>query len=285
MNRKILLYIVYGDKQVYYNGAKYGLLTFMNWIASDDNVEPVVLTERPEEFLNYPVKTITMSRKQIDSWSLDGQYHFRIKNRGMAFAMDELNLDKSDKLLFFDTDAFFYKSPLALYSLIKSNQAVFYRNEGLIYKHKRFNVYIEHLKKKEIEIDNTTYTLNHDASMWGSAIIGIMSNMRSSLDLADKLMLEFFKTVPAHTIEPFSLVESLKINKCNLVEGKKFVKLYSTSGRKKYASKVLSKFFTDNADKPISDQISLAQNIDVRRPIITTIKERIVKELPIFFKK
>jgi hypothetical protein len=98
-------------------------------------------------------------------------------------------------------------------------------------------------------------------------------------------MLEFFKMVPAHTIEPFSLVESLKINKCSLVEGKKFVKLYSTSGRKKYASKVLSKFFTDNADKPISNQISLAQNIDVRRPIITTIKERIVKELPIFFKK
>ena len=107
---------------------------------------------------------------------------------------------------------------------------------------------------------------------------------KSSLHCLTSL-LEFFKMVPAHTIEPFSLVESLKINKCNLVEGKKFVKLYSTSGRKKYASKVLSKFFTDNADKPISDQISLAQNIDVRRPIITTIKERIVKELPIFFKK
>jgi hypothetical protein len=36
--RKILLYIVYGEDQTYYDGAIFSLLTFKNWI----NEEPIM---------------------------------------------------------------------------------------------------------------------------------------------------------------------------------------------------------------------------------------------------
>ena len=98
--RKVILYIVYGADQAYYDGAKFSLLTFKHW-SKEENIEIVVLTEKPEKFSDYPVKVITMNSDQKKEWSINGAYHFRIKNRGMAFVMDKLNLKELDKILFF----------------------------------------------------------------------------------------------------------------------------------------------------------------------------------------
>ena len=36
--RKVVLYIVYGDEQIYYDGAKFSFLTLKNWISNDSSV-------------------------------------------------------------------------------------------------------------------------------------------------------------------------------------------------------------------------------------------------------
>ena len=56
--RKVLLYIVYGDDQTYYDGAIFSFLTFKNWILEDDQIEVVVLTEKPEKFSSYSINLI-----------------------------------------------------------------------------------------------------------------------------------------------------------------------------------------------------------------------------------
>jgi len=240
--RKVVLYIVYGKDQAYYDGAIFSFLTFKHWILDSNQIEVVVLTEKPEAFAGYPIKTLLMSKEQKNEWSLNGQYHFRIKNRGLAFVMDKLKLKDSDKILFFDTDTYFHKSPLPLFDLIKSNQALFYLNEGLIYDRKRFFTYVENLEGKKMEIDGEAYELSRKSAMWGSLMVGIMANMRPSLDWADKLMVKFFDIVPSHTIEPFSFSVTL-LRKYRIAEGKNFVSLYSTSRKKEYAKNILSNFF------------------------------------------
>jgi heptosyltransferase-3 len=272
--RKVLLYIVYGEDQTYYDGAIFSFLTFKNWIIDSDSIEVVVLTEKPEIFSDYPVKVIAMNSDQKKEWSLNGQYHFRIKNRGLAFVMDKLKLKGSDKILFFDTDTYFHKSPLPLFDLIKSDQALFYLNEGFIYDRKRFFTYVENLEGKEIEIDGEYYKLSRKSIMWGSLMIGIMANMRPSLDWADKLMLKFFDLVPAHTIEPFSFSETL-LRKYKIVEGKNFVSLYSTSRRKEHAKNILANFFQENKTLHIDDQVHLAQNVKIKRSFFKILKQRI----------
>lgn len=272
--RKIVLYIVYGNNQGYYDGANFSILTFKNWLSEKERVEIVVLTEKPKKFDDAEVSIIKMSNKQKNKWSINGDYHFRIKNRGLAFVMDELDLKDEDKILFFDTDTYFHKSPLPLFDLIKPNQAVFYLNEGLIYKRKRFDVYIKHLEGRYIEIDGEAYRLSKKSALWGSLMVGIMPNMRPSLEWADKLMLKFYELVPSHTIEPFSLSETL-LKKYKLVEGKKFVSLYSTSRKKDYAKNILSNFFLQNKDLPINEQIKKAQNTKIKRPTIVVLKQRI----------
>jgi hypothetical protein len=274
--KKIVLYIVYGDNQEYYDGAKFSILTFKHWVLENDKLEIVVLTEKPEEFYSYPVKILKMSQEQINKWSLNGQYHFRIKNRGLGFAMDELNLDGADKILFFDTDTYFHKNPLPLFDLINPNQAVLYLNEGLIYKRKRFNVYHKNLEGKTLEVKGEVYKLSKNSALWGSLMVGIMPNMRKNLEWADKLMLRLYEIVPVHTIEEFSLSESL-LRDFNLVEGKKYVSLYSTSRKKEYASKVLLEFFLKNKDKDFNDLKKLAQNLKIKRPILIVLKQRMLR--------
>ena len=273
--RKILLYIVFGDNKGYYDGAKFSLLTFMNWVLNEDPVEIVILTENPDEFESYPVTVFPISAQQRNEWSLDGKYHFRIKNRGMAYIMDQLELTEQDKILFLDTDTYFHKSPLSLFDLIQPNQALFYLNEGLIYNRNRFQVYIDHLEGKTIQIDNDEYKLSKESAMWGSLMVGIMLNMRPSLDWADKLMLVFIDMVPAHTIEPFSLAESL-LRKYKMTEGKKYVSLYSTSRKKEHAILIIAEFLNKCQALPIDKQISLAQKVIIKRSGFKVIKQRIL---------
>ena len=272
--RKVLLYIVYGDEQAYYDGAIFSIMTFMNWMDDKNQIEVVVLTERPEKFADYPINTLLMSKKQKNEWSLSGAYHFRIKNRGLAFVMDKLKLKELDKILFFDTDTYFHKSPLPLFDLIQSNQALFYLNEGLIYGRKRFSTYVENLEGKKIIIDGETYELSNKSALWGSLMVGITVSMRPSLDWADKLMLKFYDIVPSHTIEPFALSESL-LRKYKMVEGKKFVSLYSTSRKKEYAKNILANFLQENKLLQFDEKIRLAQNVTVKRPLITIISQRL----------
>ena len=273
--RKIVLYIVYGDNQEYYDGANFSILTFKNWYSEKDMVEIVVLTEKPKMFQDAEVKVIKMTNEQKNDWSLNFNYHFRIKNRGLGFVMDKLELVDGDKILFFDTDTYFHKSPMPLFDLISPGQAVFYLNEGLIYKRKRFEVYIKHLEARTIEIEGESYKLSKKSALWGSLMVGIMPNMRPSLEWADKLMLKFYDLVPSHTIEPFSLSETL-LMRYKIVEGKKFVSLYSTSRKKEYATKVVSNFFEKNKGCANHEKIRLAQATKIKRPFLIVLKQRVL---------
>jgi heptosyltransferase-3 len=273
--RKIVLYIVYGDNQEYYDGAKFSILTFKNWYSEKDMVEIVVLTEKPKMFQDAQIKVLKMNDKQKKDWSLNGNYHFRIKNRGLGFVMDKLELVDGDKIIFFDADTYFHKSPMPLFDLIRPDQAVFYLNEGLIYKRKRFDIYVKYLEGKNFEIEGQRYKLSKKSALWGSLMVGIMPNMKPSLDWADKLMLKFYELVPSHTIEPFSLSETL-LKKYKIVEGKEFVSLYSTSRKRQYVKKVLSNFFEINSKTSYVEKIRLAQTIKLKRPIRIVLKQRIL---------
>jgi hypothetical protein len=276
--RKVVTYIVYGENDIYYDGANFSILTLMNW-TKDNQIEIVVLTEKPENFKELPVTIISLSQKQKQDWSLNGNYHFRIKNRGLAYVMDFLKLTGLDKILFFDTDTYFFKSPMPLFDLIKYDQALLYLNEGLIYKRKRFRVYVDNLEGKSIEIEGENYKLSRKSELWGSLMVGLVSDMRPSLEWSDFLMLEFYNLVPAHTIEPFALSETLS-RSYNLVEGKNYVGLYSTSRKKEYATKVLADFFKKYQSKTIDEKIYFAQKVKIKRPIFVILKQRFMR----FFK-
>ncbi len=275
--RKILIYIIYGNEQSYYNSAKFSILTFLNYTQPNDSINIVVLTEKPEEFEGYPITILPISTKQKDNWSLNGKYHFRIKNRGLAYVMDKMNLSDNDRILFLDSDIYFTKTPLVLFNLITDKHVVMYKNEGRIHKKRRFDYYYTNLKGKCIYYKkNNSYTLNIDSEMWGSAIIGITKLARHSIESADCLMLAFLKEVnvdKAHTIEQFSLAEILR-EKFKIIEGKKYISIFSTSGRKIYAENIINNFLQKNKELPIKLLSKESSTINVERPILRIIKDK-----------
>ena len=83
--------------------------------------------------------------------------------------------------------------------------------------------------------------------------------MRKSIDLADQIMLKLLDIVPAHTIEQFSLAEALK-KEFKIVEGKNFIKTYTTKRMKENAQAILAAFFYENQFSSFDYKVQRSHN-------------------------
>lgn len=277
--KNIICYIIFGDNQDYYNSAKFSILNLLHF-TKDTPTKIIVLTEKKQEFIDYPVTSIGISKEQLSKWSLNRKYHFRIKNLGLQYIVKELNLSNDDKILFFDTDVYFKKNPLVLFSLIKESQAVMFKNEGKINKKKRFSYYQNNLKDKIMQYgNNEKYTLSSNSEMWGSAIIGIPGSAFSLVRSADALMLNLLNKLDVnmvHTIEQLSLVEVLK-TKFKIIEGKKYIDIFSTSGKKHFALRQINNFLKENKHQDIVLLSELSLKLRVERSIFQIIRDKILR--------
>lgn len=277
--KKIILYIIYGDDQTFYKSAKFSILNLLNFTDNAD-IDIIVLSTNIEEFKDFPITTIEITKQQLNDWSFDGKYHFRIKNLGLQYILKTFDLSKNDKILFFDTDVYFKKNPLALFDLITDAQVVMYKNEGCIYKKKRFNYYKNNLKGKLIQYKKDgSYTLNFNSEMWGSAIIGIPALAHYSIKDADLLMSNLVETLDsdkAHTIEQLSLVEILKKD-FRVIEGKKYINIYSTSGKKNFALKEINNFLKENNRMDIKSLSEKSLRVNIERSIFQIIKDKLLQ--------
>ena len=112
--------------------------------------------------------------------------------------------------------------------------------------------------------------------MWGSAIIGIPILARHSIEDADCLILRLVEGLciaNAHTIEQFSLAEILR-KKFKIIEGKKYISIFSTSGRKIYAESIINNFLQKNKELPIKLLSEKSLTINIERPILRIIKDK-----------
>jgi len=267
--RRIICYIVYGNDDDYYNSTKFSILTLLNYTHNTD-IEIVVLTSNVDQFKQYPVTLQQITDQQKKQWSLDHQYHFRIKNLGLQNIIKSLHLSIDDKILFFDTDIYFKNNPLKLFDLITEKQVLLYKNEGRICDKKRFKYYKNNLQDKDCFI-------SQNAQMWGSAVIGITASEDYLIKEADQLMLSLVDKLDikqAHTIEQLSLAETLR-KKFEIVEGVKHVNNFSTSKRKDYAMPIIKKLLKENKLLNIESLAKKALKIKINRPILQIIKDKI----------
>ena len=265
-------YIVYGENDGYFVGARFSILTLLAYNRA--NIKVVVLTDRPTYFSDLPVTTLELSLKQKRKWSLDGRYHFRIKNRGLANVIETLDLGDSEKIVAVDTDGYFTSSIAELFERINTTNSTIFRNEGAIRKKKRFRVYKDALDRKTFKTPmNKIYRLSPNAEMWGTLLWGFQVSNKTILDTADDIMLCLLDVVDAHTIEPFALTEAIKSDH-NLFESKQYIKNYSTSGKKRFALAVLRRFCDEVSDASIEQQIEAAKTVRLSRNFLQFVQSR-----------
>ena len=265
-------YIVYGKDEGYFLGAKFSILSLLT--NNTDELKIVVLTDNENYFQGLPVITLPLTQDEKDNWSLNNRYHFRIKNRGLNKIITDLNLSDENKIIAIDTDTYFTQPIAPIFKAIDQENSTMFKNEGKIREKSRFNVYKDALDGKHFTTPNkATYTLSMDAEMWGALLLGFQISNKHLLDKADDLMLCLLGVVDAHTIEQFALSESIK-SEHNLVESKAYVLNYSTSGKKRHALRIITKFFENYSQLTWIELAKKTKYLNLKRNLFSLLRSR-----------
>lgn len=277
MKKCALVYIVYGDDIAYYEGAKFSLLSFLSHIEEEAWPSIYVLTEKPEQFAYTPATVFAIDSEQKKEWTKNGRYHFRIKNRGLKFILEQA-AEEVEKFLFFDADTHFTSSAMPLFELVNEDKSVLFYPEKNLYSD-QVGVDYEQLRGRTFVLPGgDEYRLTENSVMWNSGVIGVNRHRKDSVDYADEIILSLMSAnCQAHTIEQFALSEALSRDS-QLSPAREFVRDYSTSGQKNWARKVLKTFFQEHGDKPFEEQVKLAQSVSFTRPLSEVIRGHVYKK-------
>ena len=112
--RHQLLYLIYGNQDVYRREAKFSILTALSHSKNGKLPSIRILTDRPEDYAGWPVETVMLTQETLTLWQGENGYHHRRK----ACAMAE-GLKLAEKTLFVDTDTLFTSDPNQIFNQIK----------------------------------------------------------------------------------------------------------------------------------------------------------------------
>lgn len=272
-----LVFIVYGGDETYYNGAKFSILSFLSHVEKKHWPHVLVLAEKSEYFSSFPIEVHRLEEQWKESWTCNGQYHFRIKNRGLKHIIEKAD-NSLNKFLFLDADTYFNYDPSVLFELISDDRSLLFYPEENVYLSKPGSEYYK-LKGLTLPLKSgQTYQVTKSSVMWNSGVIGLSRKMLDVLDDADEFILAMMDSdCNAHTIEQFALSEAL--NKYyEILPAKDKVAHYSTSGRKDWARVVLERFFIENGNKSFEEQVQLAKKVSFTRPLSEVIRGHIYKK-------
>ncbi|BBN81769.1 hypothetical protein PA25_17540 [Pseudoalteromonas sp. A25] len=274
--RHILLYVAYGDNALYYQGIKTSILSVLHHCKKSVPPEIVVISENPAFFADYPIIHFTITPALKLDWSLNNRYHYRIKNRALAYALDNLNLGANDKLLALDTDTYLTRDINELFDKINVNQSLMFLDEGPLTK-KQFTEYRESYQAP-IKLGNEeSYHLSHQYHMWGSLMVGITASKRALIDQADQLLIAMHQWAPTiRTVEQFAISQVLS-NNGELVEGKKLIQHYSHRGRKHFAQANINSFFANYGHYAFETQLYYYPALRLRRTLMAFLSEKVAK--------
>ena len=276
MNKLEHVLVAYGDELGYHHGAKFQILAaWQKWYSKLD-VSVCVVTDKPELFSDYPVRIIQITSQDAHNWSLAGTQHFGIKLRALEKAMHTTDAPAS---LLLDTDTYWSKNPRPLINQIKPNKAVMFCDEGQIRgtRNLSINRFNEGLRNREIPWADTSYKLSNLSRMYNSSMIGLHKNNIDLLARAFELFSALEPHVEAHTVEQFSLGETLRLNGVCVSFGSRYTRDWSSIGRKNYATPILKEFFEKFGENDFNTHLKQIDSIRITRPLKILIQQKIAR--------
>lgn len=276
-HQHVLVYIVYGDDEIYYQGVQISILSFFSHVSEAERPLVVVLSERPEFFDDFPVLTLPLSQQQKTQWATD-EYWYRLKTLGLAHVITTLQannlVDDNSKFLFFDTDTYFEKNPMPLYEMIGHDKVVMYKKEPKIFVRKKYRPYVSGIAERAgttglagetVTYEYGTYQLEKNANMWSSLIMGVMTHSLSSLQQAAALMYPVRELTYARTVEQFCFAEVFK-QRYSLRQGKAYVRHYSRKRQKQWVAEQLTGYYQSQHTMSFEEKIQYIKALRFQRP-------------------
>lgn len=117
MNSHQLLYLLYGNQDVYRQEAKFSILSALRQQCVPASFTITVMTDQPQAFEGWPVTVIALDAETLTQWQ--GVHGYTHRRKACAIAE---GVKLADKTLFVDTDTVFFKDPAQLFSRITEQQ-------------------------------------------------------------------------------------------------------------------------------------------------------------------
>lgn len=176
-----------------------------------------------------------------------------------------------------DTDTFWVKDPRNINNKIDSNKAVMMCDEGPIFGSNNVSIsrFQQALSNKVVSHKDLLYKLEKASRMRNSAVLGIHRSDIQILDLAFDLFCALEPLVDAHTVEQFAISESLRLNRVQVSYSRHMTGNWSSSGKKDYATAVLSDFFEKFGETDFDSHMEYWTKIRIRRPLHIVLAQKI----------
>lgn len=266
--------VCYGQQLGYHHGAKLQILTAYKKWYSDPRSKICVVTDRPDLFTKYPCRILPLTDANKLNWSLNGLQHFGIKLMAFHWAM---STSKQDVCFLVDTDMLWRRDPRELLNHVGADKSIMYKKEGLIFNSKNLSSkrFEEGLSGKAFRLSWCKYSLTAASEMWASNIIGLTQYNYNLIEKAHELFENLEPDVDAHTVEQFSVSETLRLHRHEKYEARNWFSNWSSSGRKNYVTPVLKSFFAKYGEHDFDSHLAMHSNLQVKRPLRIMLKQKL----------
>lgn len=252
--RHQLLYLIYGNQDVYRREAKFSILTVLSQAQNGQRPAIRILTDRPQDYAGWPVDTVLLDEATLTRWQGKHGYHHRRKACAIAAGMQ-----LAEKTLFVDTDTLFTSHPNRLFDLIEPNRSVMDRFE---YEWKDVHERSDYLKLgRDLSVHGVTP--DNGFKLYNSGLCGVTENdaalFEESIRLIDEWTMGGFEI---HTIEQIALSYAMRHRP--VAEARKYV--YHYFAEKRFFHAMQTYFFSQHGEVFSQRLVDLCSNVPRVKP-------------------
>ncbi|RWF66968.1 hypothetical protein EN833_19005 [Mesorhizobium sp. M4B.F.Ca.ET.190.01.1.1] len=240
-------YIAFGDDDLYHRGA---LLSALRLLHFTPHARITIATDRPQFYAEYPVETLPLSSGQMAEMSFGNRYVFGIKAGGLI----EL-LKRTERLLFMDTDIYPVGDASKGFARISPSRSIMRLCEGVPAGYE--------IETRGLRLGD--YRITGREVMWNSGIVGVHRANLPALASAYELIGSMLGVVSSHTKEQFAVGLALSQGGRKIAPHRLPLRHYNTAGKKAFARGQIARFFRDNGDLPLDQQIERSARLRLWR--------------------
>jgi hypothetical protein len=250
-----LLYLIYGNQDVYRREAKFSMLTALALLKPGESLSIRVMTDRPQDYAGWPVDTISLNDQTLAQWQGENGYYHRRKACAIA-----QGLKLAEKTLFVDTDTLFLESPHRVFEAIRPGQYVMDRFE---YDWSYVCERPDYVKLGRC-LSAHGITARNSFKLYNSGLCGVTASDSPLLEESIRLIDEWTQgSFDIHTIEQIAL--SFAMRDKPVQEAKKFI--YHYFAEKRFFHAMQKHFFTRHGEQFRPELPALCTEVPRCKPI------------------
>ncbi|WP_414159659.1 hypothetical protein ACMGG8_12745 [Pseudomonas sp. BNK-45] len=249
-----LLYLVYGNHEVYRREAKFSILTALSLLSNGESLCIRIMTDRPQDYVGWPVDIVTLNEEILHQWQGQNGYHHRRKACAMA-----AGLKLAEKTLFADTDTLFLKNP---HQLLKKISPQHYLMDEFEYHWRDVSTRQNYLKLGAC-LQTHGIKPDSDFKLYNSGLCGLTNSDTPLLEKSIGYIDEWTQApFDIHTIEQIAL--SFAMRDKPVQETKKYV--YHYFAKKRFFHTMQARFFALHGEDYRCELISLSRELPRQVP-------------------